>query len=452
MYARPVLVLIVLLVLSSVQAQEIDVQLVKDVLGDDLRYARSIVTPDGRISPGFDPSGSLRGHALVGIMVAKIHLGLKDPESLVLLNRVAAAVNSRIESEDGVDLGFDSGFPEPENYFAHVFAVNFLSMHYGLTKYGRSRANMLKLGESLEKRFGWVPYLSKASFLVHASRISYVSGGTSVSDDLEMVLNDFTEHFVDIVDFSTKSFDGLTESLYHLSLLLNVVDKAGLTAPVELQALWAVHVDRMMNQTASLSKSPENYSRLIRTLTALTYAAENSDYTAGALAAEQAVAIAQAVSPMWRSGDRILYLPVSPLDVYPLDPLTSSEAVLNAVREGRLPMVADLRFPSLLMMLDGVKPLPPELKTDIALAVGKVALKNGVYPVVEKGIVQSDEFVNRFMRVNMLSEFLAIQYELTFRQRNMVAEIFFDIHPSFLVSLTALLVIAFMHRAGLLRW
>ncbi|MEM4409897.1 MAG: hypothetical protein QXI19_14255, partial [Candidatus Caldarchaeum sp.] len=72
--------ILVFLLLASVQSQEIGVQTVREALRRDLDYVRSLLSDDGKLSSGFDPSGSLRGQVLVGSMVAGIHAGLGDPE------------------------------------------------------------------------------------------------------------------------------------------------------------------------------------------------------------------------------------------------------------------------------------------------------------------------------------------------------------------------------------
>ncbi|MEM4281573.1 MAG: hypothetical protein QXH32_01600 [Candidatus Caldarchaeum sp.] len=445
--------ILVFLLLASVQSQEIGVQTVREALRRDLDYVRSLLSDDGKLSSGFDPSGSLRGQVLVGSMVAGIHAGLGDPESLALLSKLAESVNRRVEFEDGLDIGFDAKtMSETDNIITHVLTASFLSTHYGLTKDAKSRENMLKVAESLEQRLGWTPTSSKAAYLIFSSRISFISGGQPSAKDMETALNDFSEHMMDIVSFSASGFEGLTTSLYQLSLLLDAVDKAGLTAPTELVALWAVHVEYVVNETSSMSVSPDNYPRLLAALTSLTYAAENKRFTYSALAAEHAVKLAEAVAAMWRSGDRILMLPVNVLDVYPLDPIVSGEDIVAELRRGVRPVMADLRFPTLLLTLERSSSLTPELKAVVSLAVGKVAVLDGYFPVVEKGVIKSEEFVNRWWRVYLLSTYLAYQREPAARQRNMAAELFFDIHPSFLAFLIILLATALLHRAGLLRW
>ncbi|MEM0384062.1 MAG: hypothetical protein QXJ73_04470 [Candidatus Caldarchaeum sp.] len=437
----------------SVQAQETGVQAVREALRSDLAYARGLVEDDGRVSRAFDPSGSLRGHVLVGSMVAMIHAGLGDPESLALLNRLADSINSRVESEDGLDLGFDTmTLPDADNYLTHVLTADFLSAHYGLTMNARSRENLLKAAESLEQRLGWTPALSKAAYLTLSSRVSYLSGSRPPAADVETALNDFSDHMMDLVSFSASGFEGLTTSLYQLSLLLDAAGKAGLTAPTELVALWAVHVDYVVNASASIPITPDSYPRLLGALTSLTYAAEVRGFANSTLAAEHALRLAERVSAMWRSGDRIFLLPVNVLDVYPFDPLVPVSYMVAEAQRGFKPAVADLRFPTLLLILERSAGLTPELDEVVSLAVRKVAVVDGYFPLVDKGVVKSEEFVNRWWRVSLLSTYLAFMRAPVARQRNTVAEIFLDTHPSFLGFLTILLAAAFLYRTGLLRW
>ncbi|MEM2238384.1 MAG: hypothetical protein QXU87_08890 [Candidatus Caldarchaeum sp.] len=453
MVAKLAVLFLVFLLLASVQSQEISVQTVREALRRDLDYVRSLLSDDGKLSSGFDPSGSLRGQVLVGSMVAGIHAGLGDPESLALLNKIAEKVNKRVESEDGLDLGFDSEkMQELENFITHVLTADFLAMHYGFTKSLRSKENMLRVADSLEQRLGWTPAWSKAAYLVRSTRVAFISGSQPTAADIENALNEFSTHMMDIVSFSTKSFEGLTGSLSQLSLLLDAVERAGLTAPTELTALWAVHVNYVIDGSKSISVSPENYPALLAAMTSLTYAAENRRFQNSTLAAEQAVKLAEAVAAMWRSGGRILLLPVNVLDVYPLDPLVSAESMMDEIRSGRRPVMADLRFPTLLLTLERSSGLTPELKAVVSLAVGKVAVVDGFFPVLERGVIKSEEFVNRWWRVYLLSTYLAYQREPAARQRNTAAEIFFNIHPSFLAFLSVLLATALLHRAGLLRW
>ncbi|MEM4345727.1 MAG: hypothetical protein QXI02_02395 [Candidatus Caldarchaeum sp.] len=444
---------VVFLLLMSVQAQETGVQAVREALRSDLAYARGLVEDDGRVSRAFDPSGSLRGHVLVGSMVAMIHAGLGDPESLALLNRLADSINSRVESEDGLDLGFEAGtLPDADNYLTHVLTADFLSAHYGLTMNARSRENVLKVAESLEQRLGWTPALSKAAYLTLSSRVSYLSGSKPPAADVETALNDFSDHIMDLVSFSARGVEGLTTSLYQLSLLLDAAAKAGLTAPKELVALWAVHVDYVVNASESVPITPENYPRLLGALTSLTYAAEVRGFANSSLAAEHALRLAGRVSAMWRSGGRILLLPVNVFDVYQFDPVVPVGEMVAEVQRGVRPVMADLRFPTLLLVLERSAGLTPELKEAVSLAVGKVAVVDGYFPLVDKGVVKSEEFVNRWWRVSLLSTYLAFMRAPAVLQRNATAEIFFDTHPGFLAFLTILLAAAFLRRTGMLRW
>ncbi|MCX8201277.1 MAG: hypothetical protein N3H84_04160, partial [Candidatus Caldarchaeum sp.] len=429
------LMLVFFVMVGSVQA--VDVRDVREVLRSDYVYVSGLITADGGVSPSFDPSGSLRGHVLVGSMIAWIHVGLGDPESLALLNRVAAAVNRRIESEDGVDLLFDSKtVPEAENLITHLLAADFLAVHYGLTKDSRSKANMLKLAESLEKRLGWTPAISRTRYLIQSAHISHVSGGQLNAEDVETVVDEFFQRFMDVVDYSAKGFDSLTTSLSQLSLLLSVSRKAGVEVPTELVALWTVHIDYVTNTTIPVS--PEKYPTLLRALTSLTYAAENTHLTYSKQAREHAVKMAADIAAMWRAGDRILYLPVEVLDVYPLDPLIPVDRILAEIQRGSKPTMADLRYPTLLLMLGQLGQLPPELSSAISLAIEKTAVKDSYFPVVEKDVFRSDEFVNRWWRISLLSTYLAIQRTPVVQRRNEAINIFLNTHPTFLILLTML--------------
>ncbi|MCS7134027.1 MAG: hypothetical protein NZ921_04440 [Candidatus Caldarchaeum sp.] len=445
------LMLVFFVIVGSVQA--VDVRDVREVLRSDYVYVSGLITADGGVSPAFDPAGSLRGHVLAGSMIAWIHFGLGDPESLALLNRVAAAVNRRIESEDGVDLFFDSKtIPEAENLVVHLLAADFLAVHYGLTKDSRSKTNMLKLAESLEKRLGWTPITSKARYLVYSSRISYLTGGQPSADDVQKALDDFSQHFMDIVDYSSRSFDGLTSSLTQLSFLLSAVNRAGLDSPTELAALWTVHIDYVVNSTKNIPVSPGNYPQLLRAHASLTYAAENTHFSHSKYAAENAVSLAKNIAAMWKAGDRILYLPVDVLDLYPLDPLIPVERMLAEIQRQTKPTMADMRFPTLLILLSQLGELPHELSAVLSLAIEKMAIKEGYFPVVERGVFRSEEFVNRWWRISLLSTYLALQRAPAVQRRNEVVEIFVNTHPTFLVLLTMLLATAFLYRTGLLKW
>ncbi|MEM3096533.1 MAG: hypothetical protein QW756_04760 [Nitrososphaerota archaeon] len=424
---------------------------VRDVLRADLAYVTGIVESDGSVSASFDPVRSLRSHALVGSMAALLHLGLGDIESLQLLNRVAAQVNGRVEGEDGVDLGFDvSSSSYAENLITHLTVANFLSLHYGLTKDLRSKANMLKLVQSLERRLGWAPPTSKAAFLTLSSRISFMTGGQPLTPDVSEALREYTQHMDDIINYSAGGYIGLTSSLSQLSQLLGAAHEAGLEPPVELVALWAVHIEYVVNASLSLPKNSDSYQDLLRSLASLVDAAENIHLKQSRYAGEQAISLAKSIAAMWRAGDRILLLPVDAFDVYPLDPLIPGEEI--AAVAGRRIMIADLRFPTLLLKLEQVVGKIQELHDVVSLAMSKVSVRGEYFPLVERGVLPSDEFVNRWWRASLLSTYLALQRAPSIQQRSQTIQFFLNSHPTFMGILSILLALALMYRVGLLRW
>ncbi len=420
----------------------------------DLQYVMGLVAQDGSVSREFDTSGSLRGQVLVGLMAANLHIGLGDPQSLDLLDRVADRVNYRIESEDGVDLGFDSErFSDFENHITHLLAADFLSTHYGLTKDLRSRSNLLSLAESLEKRVGWTPATSKAAYLLQSSRISRITGGAPLTKDVQESIREYTQHYTDIIEFSARGgLEGLTTSLSKLSLLIKAAREAGLEVPDELVALWSVHIDYVVNQTRSMPITPENYPSLISSLMALVGAAENNHLEYSKVAADYALELCGSIAKMWRAGDRILFLPANVLNVYPLDPKVTVEEIVTEARKGGRILVTDLRFPTALLILERYVELPRELSSALPLAISKVSVKNGYYQLFEEGSLRSEEFVNRLWRVNFLATYLALQRAPAAQIRNETVDVLLFRHPTFIIVLTLLLSLAFARRAGLLRW
>ncbi len=444
--------LVFLMVLSLAAGEVADVFSVKEVLKADLKYADGLIGDDGSVAYFFDPEGSLRAQALAGSMVALIHMGLGDPESLELLRRVGDAVNRRVESEDGLDLGFDGGIlSDVDNFLTHTAVADFLSEYYGLTGDLRSRSNMLKIMQSLEGKVGWSPQVSKSSLLASSSRISFITGGGPFTEDVAEALNEVSSHFLDVIDFSARSFEGLTTSLSHLSMLLKASHEAGLEPPTEIVALWSVHIDYVINATESLEITGENYPRLIMAFSALTSAAENIHLSQSRVAGEYAVALAGRVAGLWRSGDRILLLPAGVLDVYVFDPRISAERLLEDVQAGVKIPVVDLRLPTLLVRLES-QGFETGLDSLISLAISKVSLREGYLQLVERGALPSEEFYSRLQRVILLSTYLAIQRAPAVQQRNQLVQIFLSSHPSFTVFLTLLLAVMVLRRIGLLRW
>jgi hypothetical protein len=444
--------LVFLMVFSMVAGEVVDVLSVRDALEADLKYAASLVGDDGSIASSLDPGGSLRAQALMGSMAASIHLGLGDPESLELVNRLAEAVNRRVESEDGVDLGFDGGlFSEMDNLLTHSTVANFLAAHYGLTGDLRSRANMLKIVQSLEGKVGWSPAISKSSFLIAASRISFISGGSPFTGDVAESLDELSGRLLDVINYSTGGFEELTTSLSRLSQLLQASHEAGLDPPTELVALWAVHIDYVINATEGLEISRENYPSLIKALSSLVDAAENQHLSQSQAAGEYAVKLAGKLAGLWRSGDRMLLLPVNVLDVYILDPRMSGGRLLEGLRAGlRIPVI-DLRLPMLLIRLESAG-FKTGLDDLISVAISRISLKDDYLPLVERGALPSEEFYSRMQRIALLATYLAIQRAPAVQQKSQLIQIFLVNHPSFPALLTILLVMVVLRRVGILRW
>ncbi|GBC69713.1 hypothetical protein HRbin01_01416 [archaeon HR01] len=444
-----IFLVVILLATQAVEAQAVDVRNVRDVLKADYIYLSSLVGSDGSV---VEPYNSLRSQALVGSMAGWLHIGLGDTESLMLLDKVADAVNSRVEREDGVDLGFDGGVQDGENLITHLTVADLLSIHYGLTKDPRSRANLLRLLESVEKKIGWTPPTSKAAILARASSLSFLAGGQPLKEDVSEALDEYARRIYDIINYSAVGYEKLTSSLKQLSLLMEAAREAGLEPPAELVALWSVHVDYVVEATQTLPISSEGYRKLLRGFSSLVDAAANTHLNASKVAAEQAVRTAEAIDGIWRAGDRILYLPVDPLEVYPLDPLTPADRIVADQAAGRTVLMADLRFPILILTLEQAVGERPDLHEAVTLAISRVSVKDGYFPLIERGLIKSEELVNRWLRIQLLSTYLALQRAPSVQQRGETLQLFLGTHPTFLAILTMLLTIAILRRVGALRW
>jgi hypothetical protein len=85
---------------TTVHAQQDEVILeAKGSLQSWLTWVKSYVGEDGQVTSGFRAQNTIRGTALLGQLVIGIHMDIIDSPSLLLLNRIANYLNTKIPQE-----------------------------------------------------------------------------------------------------------------------------------------------------------------------------------------------------------------------------------------------------------------------------------------------------------------------------------------------------------------
>ncbi|MDW8084189.1 MAG: hypothetical protein RMI49_03195 [Candidatus Caldarchaeum sp.] len=415
-----------------------DQSLVKDVLRQDLEYLKNMVDAKEETLP-------LRALALTGLFAANIHMGLGDAESLQILNKVAARVAEKVAAQEEIDLGFTGKVVSFQNLLTHLQVGGMAAVHYGLTKSEASREVMAKVGRSLEESFGWHPVHSEAGLVIQSARISLTAGGRPNREDIEQAVKSYSENIEKTIMLSSMSSAQLVQSLSVLSNLLYVAKASDVDVPVELHALWRVHVDYVLNY--SLTLVPSEFMTASITLSALVDAAENIHDPYSSKAFEAAVTLAKKLEPFYAVGDRLLIQKLNQAEILSYDPEASIDEISTAFRSGSMISGVDLRYPLSIARLNKIASLDSDV---LGLVVSKIATIDGYYLLLEKGGVVSEEFVNRFLRSGFLSTVLALEGAPSARLRNVVVEQLISSYPVSVSVLALLVLLAVLNKVGLL--
>ena len=412
---------------------------VKDALRSDYEYLRDVVE---QVSGG--GAVSLRAMALHGIFAASIHMGLGDAESLNLLNKIAEQVNTSALKGDGVDVGFTGKIPTAENFLTHLQTSYFAALHYGLTRSQRSREVLNILGDSLEGFLGWTPVYSKAAMLVQANWISKMTGGSVNKEEIQYAVSSYADHFQEIVAFSTQNDGQLIQSLTALSRLLTLAHEADVEAPIELSGLWRVHVDYVANLTA-VNNPETDFETASRAFAALVDAAENQQDTYSSTALENVFRLLDKMEKLYYVGDRLLTVETQVSNLLLYDPAASAEQVFAAARQKT--SAVNIVYPTALASL---RKMTSRNIGSFEVVVSKLSTASGYYPLFERAVVQSDEYVNRFLRSSLFSVILALERQPAAMVRNLAVERFVSNSPVSTAVLAVLVLLALLNRIGVL--
>ena len=443
-WLRAAALTLVIVLLAFPYVYGYDTATAREALRADLAYLRNLVAEDGGVKLG--PQNSLRAEALAGLVAARIHLGLGDVESLQVLNKLAGRVRSRVLAGDGLDIGFKTDMEVYENFATHVFTAQFLAAHYGLTKDAGSREAGLRVAESMEAGVGWSPLYSKGGFLILASAYALYSGGRPEAGDVMKAVEEFDQHFYDIADYSTRATFNLIQSLSMLSSLMRAANAAGVEPTTQLIALWTVHIDYVSNST--VVREAKDYYMAATALTALVDASENTHTSYSSKALEEALRLADILVRTYAVGDRLLQHPFPAAYVLLLDPAFPSERVFKEYAGRRVDMV-DLILPSNIARLRRLSDVSSLEKT-LDLALEKAADVQSYYRFIPTGYTPSEEFVNRYLRVEFLSTVLAVERAPAARLRSNILQTILLTQPSFLFTVVLLVLFVVLNRVGVL--
>jgi hypothetical protein len=368
-----------------------------------LVFAEVNTLGNGQAASNFSSDHIVRGTALLGQLVAGIHVGLLDSPSLLLFNRIAAYLNDQVQQ--GL-LNLTTSTTTGDEWLTLSAIADFLASHYALTQSEESRTNLLAIADSYVLKVGWSPLTSRLGVLTNAIRVQQFIGTTILTSDIEAAVTDLLDHQLDFVDFGILDPVNIPLSLRVLSSLSGGALYARVSVPVEVIALWEVYSNYTLSETPLLTHSPANYSRNLLYLGSLI---EGLKVTSDSDTVQAAQALALELLALWQAGDRLLRQPYSPLDIYPFDPALDYAQLQTAVLSEEIVWKSDLQLPLLVtQLMEHVEnaTLLHQLQEALFLGVSH-ATQDEYYPVLEPGTLPTTGFVDRLESTSLLAGWLA---------------------------------------------
>jgi len=91
--------IIIFSIIEGDMAQEHHKTLAEDYLNSMLEYLDSNVSPEGVVW-GYEGSSAVKATVKLGLLAGYVHMGLRDSDSLIMLNRIGKALNGLLEEFD----------------------------------------------------------------------------------------------------------------------------------------------------------------------------------------------------------------------------------------------------------------------------------------------------------------------------------------------------------------
>lgn len=371
---------------------------IEENLKENLSYVSSKIDEKG-FALGFGEADLLKATSRLGLVAGYIHTVLRDRESLRILNKIGLAVEE-------LSRRFEDKYLERNDKLLTSLAVlDFTILHYGLTSSDSSKNVMMKTCNLLVQEFGWSPITSCSTYLLYSAHVSVMVGGIPEKQDIERSLKEIEDKYMEFVNYTSLGRSNLAIGLQILSIALRTASASQTPLPVEVLAMWEVHLNYSLNYVREFSEELD-YEEYRVFLNSFIYALETGHQTPlRKEVIKESEKIAEKLMKDWIAGGRLILQERSSYIYLLYDPSLSYSQIAEISRMNPTVKVYDLDLPILfqrLSKIDGVENRE-KFRDASGLAVSIVLSGKPYFKVLSDEIVPQSEIVNKLIVTNFLS-------------------------------------------------
>jgi hypothetical protein len=415
---------------------------VKDALRSNLEYIGQQVDEEG-VAVGYGDA-SIKATARLGIIAGYIHLGIRDDESLKLLNKIAKALNKLSSNIDNQIID------KNERILIEQSLIEFSLIYYGLTSSTDAKNILLKSCRYFVDNFGWNPVTACSTYLLYSAHVSYISGGRISRVDIEDSLKEIKERHIEFVNYTAWGGRNLAYGLNILSTGLKIASILNVNPPVEFVALWEVHLNYSIQYLKHVREPSIEESEIF--LDALVSALEVPYPTKlRGEAIDVSEDLAGKLLEDWMAGGRMILQSRSSINYLIYNPALNYSEILTLFNKFPKVKVYDLDLPIILDRLsriEGVKNVEMYMEAS-STAVSIVLSSKPYFKVIDEEIMPKQYIVDNIISTRFLSSWYALQ-KIKTAPPSQITIIMFS--GSSYITLTFcsifLLTLLFLHRIG----
>lgn len=430
------------LIVGSVRAQEHHEALAKNYLNRMLEHLESNISLEG-VARGYEGDSTVKATARLGLLAGYVHMGLKDSDSLTMLNKISKALNSLLERPD-------EPASEQDKLLMRLAVLEFASMHYGLTRSESSQKLLTGSCKYLVEKFGWSPATSCSTYILYSEHVAHIAGGRVDKGNVEYALNEIHDHYIDFINYSSRGGTNLAYGLNILSIGIKLALVSGAKSPVEVAAMWQVHLNYSINYLKeSYEKlSPDEAEAFLNGLISALETGLEEPLNAEAISISEK--IASGLLENWAAGGRIILQKRPSLSYLPYDPSLDFSSIASLAQNYPAVRVHDLDLPILLKRLSKINGVrgADRYGEAISLAVESVATSKPYFRVLGDEMMPHQDLVDRILSARFIALWLAFERAETARPAEL--ELAFS-GPSYytLIGCSAILIgLLALHRMG----
>jgi|GEM_PF-944622 hypothetical protein len=377
---------------------------VRDALKSSLEYLRSNVDEDG-LALGYGENDILKATARLGVLAGYIHLGLSDDESLIILKKIANVLTKLSDNlEDKIN-------DRNERILVEQALIEFAVIHYGLTGLENSKNILLRSCRYLEENIGWSPPTACPTYLIYSTYISYIAGGKINRNDVKASLEEIKQEYIEFVNYTAWGGRNLAYGLEILSLGLRSASLSNVNPPVEVVALWEVHLNHTLQyvEQASEQLTTDEAEAFLSSLVSALEAPYPTKLKAEAINVSEE--LAGKLLENWMVGGRLIMQNRYSLSYLMYDPTLNYSELLTLLNKFPRIKVYDLNLPLILERLSKIDEVEnrDKYRELSSSAVAIVSSSKPYFKVISEEIMPKQDIVDYIVSTSFLATWYSFQ-------------------------------------------